>query len=338
MHKDENDNSKRLPPKISIGPELIDLFTSAYAANLPVLLEGGHGVGKSEISLLAAQSLGIEGRVIDLSVIEPVDLTGLPAIAGGRTVYAPPTLLPSEGRGLLVFEELNRCPRYMQTPCLQLLTSRRLNDYVLPPGWLPCACINPDTEGYQVNELDPALLSRFIRVRVRASVSRWLEWAKTNNLHSGVVAFVGERRNLFSEQGSNPRSWTYVARYLDQAERDNVKPSLRKIAVGGLVGRDFANALFTNFRDSFRPMPVEQLLQSDNCAARADAWKRDGRMDLLYTTLCALMTYLQSRDNRLACTSAQAGRVVRFINALPGDMRREGTEFLSRHQPGWLEE
>ena len=109
------------------GDRVVDMIELAYKADLPVLLEGRHGVGKSALLARAAQRLGIDQIVRDLSIMEPPDLVGIPSVAPeGRTRYAPPAFLPSGGRGLLAFEELNRSSRYMQASCLQLLTARRL--------------------------------------------------------------------------------------------------------------------------------------------------------------------------------------------------------------------
>ena len=99
--------------------------------------------GLAELLQQAAQALKIECVVFDLSIMEPTDLIGMPAKKGGRTVYCPPASLPDGGKGFLVMEELNRAPRYMMAPTLQLLTARRLNDYLLPAGWLPVAAVNP---------------------------------------------------------------------------------------------------------------------------------------------------------------------------------------------------
>ncbi|MBL8193979.1 MAG: AAA family ATPase, partial [Blastocatellia bacterium] len=112
--------------KVVAGQQLIDLVKLVYQANQPLLLYGKHGVGKSELLGDAATNLGLQLIVRDLSLMEPPDLIGIPRIREGKTFYAPPSFLPTNGKGLLVFEELNRCPRYMQTPCLQLLTSRTL--------------------------------------------------------------------------------------------------------------------------------------------------------------------------------------------------------------------
>ena len=136
------------------------------------------GVGKSSLFEDAAKRLGIGLIVRDLSLMEPVDLIGIPKVGpDGRTIYAPPAFLPTEGEGLFVLEELNRAPRYVQVPALQLLTARRLNDFVFPAKWLPCAAIN-DGDEYQVDLLDPALLSRFLKARIEPDVVEWIAWAR----------------------------------------------------------------------------------------------------------------------------------------------------------------
>ena len=124
------------PLAVPVGPRLERVLTVAYRARRAVLLEGPTGVGKSEIVRRVAQSLSIETIVLDLSLLEPPDLVGLPVVRDGRTEYALPHVLPSGGAGILLLEELNRAERYIQQPALQLLTARRLHEYVLPDGWV----------------------------------------------------------------------------------------------------------------------------------------------------------------------------------------------------------
>ena len=139
----------------------------AYRARRPALLEGSTGIGKSEIVQQVAKKLGVATVVIDLSLLEPPDLVGLPITEGGVTRYALPSFLPREGAGILMLEELNRAERYIQQPALQLLSARTLHEYSLPEGWVVFAAINPATGEYQVTQLDPALRARFLDLQVR---------------------------------------------------------------------------------------------------------------------------------------------------------------------------
>ncbi len=121
----------------------------------PELLSGSHGIGKSDFLQEFGGARGLRVHVLDLSLLEATDLTGLPYQDAGRTRFAPPAHLPSAGEGpsMLVLEELNRCDRSVRQPCLQLLTARRLNDYRLPDGCFVVACVNPVEGGYDVDEL-----------------------------------------------------------------------------------------------------------------------------------------------------------------------------------------
>ncbi|MGB3969726.1 MAG: AAA family ATPase [Planctomycetota bacterium] len=196
------------PPSLPIGEPVLAVLTAAYRARRPVLLEGPTGIGKSQITAEFTARAGLEHRVLDLSLLEPPDLVGLPQLRDGRTHYAFPAELPTEGSGVLMLEELNRAEIPVMQPALQLLSARRLHAYELPPGWFCVAAINPEQDDYQVNRLDPALRSRFLQVPVRADRGEWLRWAERANMHPVVQRLVREQEAVF--ETSAPRSWAYA--------------------------------------------------------------------------------------------------------------------------------
>src|SRR3989339_603909 len=163
---------------VKVGRPLRKLIRAAYLANQPVLIIGRHGIGKSQIFEAVAKELGIGCEVFDLSIMESVDLAGLPIVIAGAMTYAPPKRLPSSGKGVIVFEELNRVAPDLQATCLQLCTARRFNDYILPSGYVPVAAINPPDEDYDTKEIDPALISRFLKVHTIADPVEWISWAR----------------------------------------------------------------------------------------------------------------------------------------------------------------
>ena len=174
---------------LRVGPELQKAVSLAMRAEVPVLLVGGTGIGKTESLEQAANALGMEYRVRDLSLMEAPDLAGLPVPRNGRMHYLPPAFLPRRKKGpggLLVFEELNRAPREVRVPCLQLLTARCLNDYILPPNWRLAAAVNPYGGDYDVDVLDPATEARFAILNVVADVHNWLQWAEGHSIHEAV--------------------------------------------------------------------------------------------------------------------------------------------------------
>lgn len=279
---------------IKAGKQLVDFLKLCYQANRPCLLVGPHGSGKSQISEVAAKELGINYIVRDLSLMEPPDLVGLPEKYGNTTRYLPPSFLPTSGKGLLVFEELNRCPNYMRSPCLQLLTARSLNDYTLPEGWLPLACINPDDSDYEVQSLDKALLSRFVKVQVVPDVDSWLEWAGSNGVDGDIIAYVGSDRKIFKD--TCPRDWKYVS----DLRIVKPKPSqeILDIAMAGLVGRERMVG-FKTFLKGGRPLPKIMDLLTNYRFHRTSIQEctRKGETDKLDSLVYALKTHLQDEDN-----------------------------------------
>src|SRR5579859_6736579 len=86
---------------VPIGPRVIEVLDMAYRARRPLLLEGSTGIGKSQIVTEFARGRGLDVVVLDLSLLEPPDLVGLPVMENGRTRYASPAELPGQGCGVL---------------------------------------------------------------------------------------------------------------------------------------------------------------------------------------------------------------------------------------------
>lgn len=324
-----------------IGPAVIELLALAYRADIPAMLIGPHGVGKSEIAAAAAAAIGIECISRDLSLMEPTDLVGLPKIVEkngcSATAFLPPEFLPREtGRGgFLLIEEVNRAPRSMQACCLELLTRRALNSYILPRGWTPICCINPRAEGYAVDLLDAALMSRFMQITVCASVESWIAWAATNGIHPKVIEYVGSVPHSLDEQqgGASPRSWTYASRTLEAAGADLLERSPDTIvtALHGLIGPVHTTALLRLIYGTEVALKPADLLH-DWPAAKATMkrWLRQGRLDLLATSMRAVLQWVRPDGvaEQLRGDVRQRFAIRSFIKLLPGDLAEQARACL----------
>lgn len=199
------------PREIPVGRRLLDVLHVAYRARLPVLLEGISGIGKSEIFQQLGRKLGIRVIVVDLPVLEPPDLVGIPTAVDGRTVYARPSWLPDDGAGILLLDELGRCDRPMRQATYQLLSHRELQGYRLPDDWCVMAATNPEG-AYDVSHLDKALRTRFMDQKVCVERGEWLHWAERNDVHPAVIALARRHDRVF--ESVSPRSWTKASQAL----------------------------------------------------------------------------------------------------------------------------
>jgi MoxR-like ATPase len=315
-------------PNVAAGRPVLEMIKLAYAANLPVLLIGSYGIGKSALLALAAEALGILLIMRDLSLMESVDLTGLPSITPqGHTQYASPAFLPREGRGILLLEELNRTLPHVRAPCLQLLAERRLNDYRLPDGWLPVGAINPPEDEFQVDALDPALAARFLQIHVKPDVQEWVRWARAQPLHADVVEFVNMTPGMFEDAESNPRAWTYVSQMLttwEQIESDWQCALLP--AVAGHVGVHWATAFLQFYQREERPLNGEDIVRRyASLRGLVKRWQAERRTDLLQATVEGLQQYLlreaqRSDPDRLLQDRLLRRHVGQLLDDIPRDM------------------
>ena len=320
-----------------IGPAVIELLSLAFKADVPAILIGAHGLGKSEIAKAAAAAMNIDCITRDLSLMEPPDLVGLPQIVNGATSFLPPEFLPREtGRGgLLLIEEINRSARYMQASVLELLTSRRLNSYVLPKGWLPVACINPAAQGYHTDLLDPAMMSRFMRIEVTAAVAPWVKWARSSGIHPKIIEYVESVPDVLDEAkgGSNPRSWAYASRTLLAAGPELLERSPDTIvtALNGIIGPVHTTALLRLVLGTEVALKPADVIQSWQAAKATMArWVKQGRLDLLATSMRAMLQWLRPEGvaEQLQKQVRARGAVRAFFRCLPGDLAEQSRACL----------
>jgi len=240
--------------------------------NLPldiaILIAGNHGIGKSAIVKQVAEEQGIPCIDFRLSQNDVGDLKGMPFHVSGRTIFALPEFFPIKeadaielkellglskdislgrygDRGILFLDEINRANREVQQAAFELVLDRRLNLRSLPDGWRVVAAINGNSGIYNVNDMEPALLSRFCLIDLNPTHQEWLEWAvKDNEIHDSIVQFIRKKPELLdppeellkeaSTQGvtkvHDRRAWHMFSKAIKKFEAD-FKNKNRKTAL-----------------------------------------------------------------------------------------------------------
>ncbi|MFG2823934.1 AAA family ATPase [Kitasatospora sp. NPDC048365] len=152
--------------------EQLEALTLAVAADLPVLLWGEPGIGKTAALNQLAASLDLPLTTVIASVHEPSDFSGLPVVGDDPAVQGVPLAPPDwavrlvrEGRGLLFLDELSTAPPAVQAALLRLVLERRIGALRLPPGVRIVAAANPRASAADGWELSPPLANRFVHLR-----------------------------------------------------------------------------------------------------------------------------------------------------------------------------
>ncbi|WP_232626567.1 AAA family ATPase [Streptomyces alfalfae] len=151
--------------------EQLEALTLAVSADLPVLLWGEPGIGKTAALTQLAASLGLPLTTVIASVHEPSDFSGLPVVGDDPATQGVPMAPPQwavelvrAGRGLLFLDELSTATPAVQAALLRVVLERRVGALQLPAGVRIVAAANPRASAADGWELSPPLANRFVHL------------------------------------------------------------------------------------------------------------------------------------------------------------------------------
>ncbi len=229
----------------------------AIKRNIPVMIWGPPGVGKSAVVKQACATL--EFDMVDFRMIyrDPVDMLGLPGARDGQTFYNLPAGLPKKGPRpqILFLDEIVSAPAQAQASAYQLTHERRVGDYVLPDDCYIVAAGNRVNDRGVVHRMPDPLADRFQHVDYEVDVQDWCQWALGAGIVPEVVAFIRFRMNLLHSHDTNrtchafatPRGWADVSRMV------GLRPEIEGDVIRGRVG-DGAAGEFMAFLKLYRSM------------------------------------------------------------------------------------
>ncbi|MGR6320531.1 MoxR family ATPase [Micromonospora soli] len=250
----------------------LEALTLAVAADLPVLLWGEPGIGKTAALTQLATALDLPLTTVIASVHEPSDFSGLPVVgddpAAQGVPMAPPdwaVRLVRADRGLLFLDELSTAPPAVQAALLRLVLERRIGSLRLPAGVRIVAAANPRSSAADGWELSPPLANRFVHLQwthdqevvvrglggtwPRASLPRLDPERLTQAVafaRRAVCGLLSARPGLVhrlptSEAGRggpwpSPRSWEMALRLIAFATAADTSREVLSMLVRGTVG------------------------------------------------------------------------------------------------------
>ncbi|MEV0248859.1 AAA family ATPase [Nocardia sp. NPDC050712] len=342
----------------------LEALTLAVAADLPVLLWGEPGIGKTAALTELAAALDLPLTTVIASVHEPSDFSGLPIVGDDPAVQGVPMAPPDwavrlvrAGRGLLFLDELSTAPPAVQAALLRLVLERRIGSLQLPPDVRIVAAANPRSSAADGWELSPPLANRFVHLQwvhdhdviVRGLGGVWprailplLDPEKLTEAvtfaRRAVCVLLAARPKLVHQMPSSevrrggawasPRSWEMTLRLIAFATAAGSSRDVLSLLVRGAVGDGPGFELLTSLDRMDLPDP--ETLLADPAGAELPE-----RGDLRQAVLDGVVAAVRKRPERARWDAAWALLVKAVETGAPDLVVVPATTLATLRRDNW---
>lgn len=283
-------------------------------ANVPTLLWGNPGQGKTSVIKAIADRYALHLETIIAAIYEPSDFAGLPVVdpVTRTTALASPawaTRLADREEGLVFYDEVSTAPPAVQAALLRPILEGVVGETVLPAGVRTVAAANPADIAAGGWDLAAPMANRFLHLdwNLPASVVRdgfAIGWPvvdlptpdpeRVESLFAEskilVGTFIGARPELATKMPDSsadasrafptPRSWEQVAKLYAFAQAADVNETVINLLLQGSVGTVAAGEFLTFVANLDLPDPEALLADPASFVAPLD------RPDKMYA-ICA---------------------------------------------------
>jgi len=351
---------------------------------LTPFLWGKHGIGKSQITRAVYEALGYKVRDLRLGQMEVGDLIGHPASLyycpkcgteygfaarftncpmceqdgatipiAGKMVWLPPSWFPQPGEKVaLFFDEFNRGREDVQQAAFQIVLDRRIHTHEIPDD-CPIICAgNPPSsdagtgQDYNVTELDPALMNRFVHIKYVTSTDNWLKWARKHGIDQNIVDFIAIEESFLGNESIDipieilptPRGYEFLSLLIsDKVKKGTPIPRKHWLDVAEMV---IGSAAATSFWQSLKteidkPIKAREIFDGfdkvkDRILEQVEAGDGTTRFDLLRITLDEIGQCL-SEETSHDYNDKQLNNAADFFVMLPQDLAFDVLKELSNN-------
>lgn len=303
--------------------------TALNGCKVNLCLKGHQGIGKTQVLQQVAKELGWDYKAIYCAQTSTEDLIGMPKIVENKdgtfsTEFAKPTLFPDKEGTIFVLEEINRAPLEVQQSVLQLLTDKKLGNFVLPRNTLICACINPTDSVYMTQELDSVFVNRMVTIEVETSTDEFCEYAKQRgDVNEDIINFISSlnssqvpvhftqipTENTIGKPMPSPRTWMIANEILKLDLKDMALAQM----LTGALGKDTASQFLSTRKKLDKLITVDMIIKDFDKVEPKLKKQSDGTM---LKTVNDFVDVLNNGDNVVDYDDGEIVNMGKFIEYL----------------------
>ena len=194
-----------------------------------------------------------------------------------------------EGRVRLVLvfiDEINRTENTVYKELMNILLTRSVNGYHFPWWVLFIGAMNPSTQTsmYATNEMDPAQLDRFIKIKVDGNAREWVNYGKGAGISPDILKFIKDNPKCLTSDSKglddeekpepSPRGWEMVDIIMQSeplvrsffGDKDNEAKTVErdmKTLVSAKLGASVATMFFASRVEQSRALMPEEIFADD---------------------------------------------------------------------------
>lgn len=279
-------------------------------------------------------------------------------LQGDENRFSNNNLTPEEKINLIVskkvkpviifIDEINRTENTVYKELMNILLTRSVNGYNFPWWVFFVGAMNPSTQNstYATNEMDPAQLDRFIKIKINENPKEWINYGKKAGISPNILNFISENPKCLSSDEKeledeekpipSPRGWDMVDTLLksesllrvffsDKENDPKIVEKDMKNLVSSKLGSSVGVMFFSSLTSKSKALFPEELLDDDEFLSKnkhiiegLSTSKKTQTCDLLLTYLKENIDFIMIDKNKYEFIKKQ---LKVFINLLDSSTR-----------------
>ena len=243
---------------------------------------------------------------------------------------------------IIFIDEINRTENAVYKELMNILLTRSVNGYRFPWWVLFVGAMNPSTQNslYATNEMDPAQLDRFLKIKVSDNTKEWLNYGKRTGISPEILSFIKDNlsnndKELQDDEkpSPSPRGWDMVDTLLKSeplvrdffTEKENDPKTVEKDMknlVSAKLGSSVATMFFASMVSQARAIMPEEIFADDENLSKLSkkieqlsAAKKIQTCDLMLEHLKENIEFMMLSKKQFEMNKKQLSQLVRLLDS-----------------------